>query len=72
VRLSERETKKYKWPAGKNLEALMKKVKKLGLPFIRTKEELNKKKIQDEANADQLKAMGIKVEPIVTVYVEQV
>lgn len=72
IKLSERETKKYKWPTGDNALALIKKIKKLGLDFVRTKEEINKQKITDEANPDQLKVMGIKVEPIVTVFVEAI
>lgn len=70
IRLSERETKKYKWPTGDNALSLIKKIKKLGLPFVRTKEELNKQKITDEASEDQLKVMGIKTEKEITVYVE--
>jgi len=71
IKLSERTTQKYAWPRGRAVTSLIAKIKKLGYrEFLRTKEEINKEKIRDEASADQLKALGIKVEPETTVYVE--
>jgi phage host-nuclease inhibitor protein Gam len=70
VKLSERKTKEYKYPAP--LSKVISKAKKLGLPFIRTKEEVAKDKIKAEATEDQLKALGIREVETSTVYIEPV